>query len=105
MSLEDTLQAVANLDRLSMIRELIRIDADLQRIARGRGNRARTGTPERIRAENARHDSGRLGAFIYFLRFRTMADSTNDGDRVLCLMLAEKLEAKGQWAGECHLEC
>jgi len=100
MTLEDRIHAVANLDRVSMIRELIRIDAEMQRIAQGCGHRARRGTSERIRAENARHDSGRLGAFIYFLRFRTMADSANEADRVLCLMLAEKLKAKGQWVGQ-----
>jgi hypothetical protein len=105
MSLPDLNERVhhlSDLDRIKMIQALIRIDAQMQAIAR-KGARAKRDSPTRYRADEARSQVARLGRIIYFLRFRTPATGTTDDDFMLCDMLAKKLRAKGQWEGEYSL--
>jgi hypothetical protein len=98
--LDDRIRALSELDRIPLIQALIRIDSQLQPQAGGSGRRAKRGSMERYRAEEARAESDRLGRIIYFLRFRSPATAATAADSLLCEMLAEKLRAKGQWAGE-----
>ena len=97
--LDTRIRALSDLERIPLIQELIRIDSGKQALARA-GRRARRGTAERYRSEQARSDSDRLGQIIYFLRFRSPATNTSAEDLALCDMLADKLRAKGQWTGE-----
>ena len=99
--LDTRIRQLSDLDRVSLIRALIRVDAQAEARTRGAGSRARLGTSARNRADNARNEMARLGRIIYFLRFRSPLPG---GDEALCEMLAEKLNAKGQWTGECHPE-
>lgn len=101
--LDSTIRRLSDLDRVSLIRALIRMDAEAQRIARGAGSRAKRFSMARNRAEEARDQTNRLGAIIYFLRFRSPASSATAADLKLCAMLAEKLQAKGQWTGEADI--
>ena len=97
--LNTRIRQLSDLDRVPLINALIHMDAEMQ--ARSRtGRRARLLSTERIRADDARHASDRLGRIIYFLRFRTLAFGATSEDLALCDVLAEKLRAKGQWTGE-----
>jgi len=89
--LETRIQRLSDLDRATLIHALIWMDTVSQAQARkGRGQRA----------EQAQEDSDRLWRIIQFLRSRSPADSATAADLALCDMLAEKLQAKGQWEGE-----
>jgi hypothetical protein len=94
--------AVAELDRVPMIESLIGLDAQAQARARS-GRKARLGTVARNRADEARAQAERLGRIIYFLRFRSRPSTFTEEDARLCDILAGKLQAKGQWAGEYSL--
>lgn len=98
--LHTSIWRLSDLDRVPLIEALIRMDATAQATARGRGSRARRGTMERYRVEQASDDSDTLGRIIYFLRFRSPATHATAADLALCDELAEKLRAKGQWQGE-----
>jgi hypothetical protein len=100
--LETIIQRLSDLGRESMIRRLIHIDAQAKKLARGAGSRAKHGTPQRIRAENALSLMHSLGQIIYFLRRRLRPDKATAEVLALCDMLADKLRAKDQWKGECH---
>ena len=95
--LDTRIRRLSDLDRVSLIRALIGMDANAERITHSAGSRARSGTADRNRADAARDDINRLGAIIYFLRFRFPLP---ERDRDLCEMLARKLEAKGDWKGD-----
>jgi hypothetical protein len=97
--LDSRIRRLSDLDRVPLIQALIRIDAEMKRLARS-GRRARLGTPSRNRADDALEQTYRLGQIIYFLRFRSPATNTRPGDLAFCDMLAEKLRAKGQWTGD-----
>lgn len=98
--LKARINAHLELDRSALIAALIRMDSQAQAQAKGSGQRAKQGTTERNRAEQARDDSERLGRIIYFLRFRALATNTPEADSMLCTTLAQELEAKGQWTGD-----
>lgn len=97
--LSERIRYLSDLDRIQLIDALIRIDAQMQAIAR-KGRNAKRDSPSRYHAEEARAQVARLGRIIYFLRFRSPATGATDDDFMLCNMLAEKLRAKGQWEGE-----
>jgi hypothetical protein len=101
-NLNTRILAVADLDRVPMIETLIALDAHAQARART-GRHARLGTVTRNRADEARGEAERLGRIIYFLRFRSQPSALTDEDARLCDILATKLQAKGQWAGEYSL--
>jgi hypothetical protein len=84
--LDERIRALRGLDRLSLIRALTRIDAQLQQQAR-MGRRAKRGSNERDRAEQAKGGCDRLGRMIYFLRFRSPATDATDEDMALCINL------------------
>ncbi len=96
--LSERIRYLSDLDRVQMIDALIRIDAQMQAIARS-GRSGKRFSQVRLRAEEARSQVGRLGCIIYFLRFRTPATGRTNDDLMLCDMLAEKLRAKDQWEG------
>ena len=100
--LDNRIRRLSDLDRVPLIRELIRIDAQAQELART-GRRARLGSTTRNRAEGAQRQSERLGMIIYFLRYRSPASGARAKDMELCHILAEKLQAKGQWTGEAEI--
>jgi hypothetical protein len=97
--LDTRILALSDLDRRPLIEALIRIDAQMQSRARS-GQRAKQGSPERYRADEARSDSDRLGCIIYFLRFRSSASGATAKDMTFCKILEEKLRLKNQWTGE-----
>ncbi len=94
--LDATIRPLSDLDRADLIKTLRRIDRQMLDIARGAGGRAKLGSSARNRAEEARANCDRLGRIIYFLQFRFPLP---ERDKALCEMLAEKLQAKGQWTG------
>jgi hypothetical protein len=98
-NLDERVRSLSDLDRIPLIKALIAYDAEAERIAKA-GSRAKSGSPARYRAEEARGQIARLGRIIYFLRFRSPASGATAADQALCEMLATKLEAKGQWVGE-----
>jgi hypothetical protein len=100
--LDARILALAELDRVPLIEKLIALDAQARARARI-GRRAAHGTPTRMRADEALAESERLGRITYFLRVRDFASSTTPKYQVLCNVLAEKLTAKGQWAGKYSL--
>jgi len=57
--LDNRIRRLSDLDRVPLIRELIRIDAQAQELART-GRRARLGSTTRNRAEGAQRQSERL---------------------------------------------
>jgi hypothetical protein len=97
--LDARIRALSALDRVPMIKALIQIDSEAQSQSRT-GRRAKRGSVDRNRAEEAAAESARLGRIIYFLRFRSLATNTSARDEELCAMLAGTLQAKGQWTGE-----
>ena len=100
--LDARILALAELDRVPLIEKLIALDAQARARARI-GRRAAHGTPTRMRADEALAESERLGRITSFLRVRNFATSSTPKDEALCSTLAEKLTAKGQWAGEYSL--
>lgn len=100
--LDARILALADLDRVPLIEKLITLDTQARARARP-GRRAAHGTPARLRADEALAESDRLGRIIYFLRVRNLAARSTSKDEALCNALAEKLTAKGQWAGEYSL--
>jgi hypothetical protein len=94
--LDTRIRRLSDLDRRALVDALIRIDAEAQKRAR-RGRRARIGTRDRERSNEARYDMARPGAIIHFLRFRTHLP---ERDAALCQFLEEKLFSKGQWTGD-----
>ena len=101
--LDSKIRDLSNLDRVSLIRELIRMDAGYQHHYRI-GRRAQLGSMERYRGDEAHAHSERLGRIIYFLRFRIPAEYATAEDTKLCKELAEKFQAKGQWTGTIQSE-
>ena len=55
--LDTRILALSDLDRVSLIKDLIRLDAQAQNVAKA-GARARNGTPSRQRADEARAENG-----------------------------------------------
>ena len=94
--LDSKIRELSDLDRVSLIRELVLMDAGYQHQYRI-GRRAQLGSTERYRGDEAHARSERLGRIIYFLRFRSPAEYATADDMKLCKELAEKLQAKGQW--------
>ena len=74
-SLDARTLALSDLDRVPLINALIRIDANMQAVARAKG-RSKRNSVDRYHAEEARANSDRLGRIIYFLRFRSPATDT-----------------------------
>lgn len=97
--LDTRILVLADLDRVPLVERLIALDTQARQRARP-GRRAAPGTPTRLRADEALAESDRLGRIIHFLRVRRFATSSTPKDKLLCTTLAEKLIAKGQWAGE-----
>jgi hypothetical protein len=97
--LDTRILALADLDRVPLIEKLIALDTQARQRARP-GRRARPSTLTRALAEEALAESTRLGRVIHFLRWRSFAPSMTPTEQLLCATLAEKLTAKGQWAGE-----
>ena len=97
--LRERIWRLSGLDRVALINALIEIDAREEAKAHGAGARAKRGSVQRNRAEEARDNCDRLGKVIYFVRMRTLASGTSAGDEVLCRKLAEKLQTKDQWDG------
>jgi hypothetical protein len=100
--LDARILALADLDRVPLVEKLIALDTQARQRARP-GRRAAPGTPTRMHADEALAESVRLGRIIHFLRVRRLAASSTPRDKLLCTTLAEKLIAKGQWAGEYSL--
>ena len=98
--LDSRIRRLSEMDCIPLIRELRRIDAGVHSVASGSGSRASRGSVARNRAEDARDETARLGAIIHFLWFRFPVP---DRDRALCEMLAQKLQAKGQWTGDADI--
>jgi len=94
--LDSKIRDLSDLDRVSLINELIRMNASYQHQYRI-GTRAQPGSMDRYRGDEAHAHSERLGRIIYFLRFGIPAEYATAEDMKLCKELAEKLQAKGQW--------
>jgi hypothetical protein len=101
--LDSKMRDLSDLDRVSLINELILMNAGYQHQYRV-GRRAQLGTIERYRGDEAQAHSQRLERIIYFLRFRIPAEYATAEDMKLCKELAEKLQAKGQWTESIHSE-
>jgi hypothetical protein len=101
--LDSKIRDLSDLDRASLIAELIRMDVGYQHQCRI-GRRAQLGSMERYRGDEAHAHSERLGRIVYFLRFGTPAEHATAEDMKLCKELAEKLQAKGQWTGSIQSE-
>jgi hypothetical protein len=101
-NVNDIVRTNSELDRIPMIEALICADSDARSLAqRGRSAKRYSGLWQR--AEEAASHTARFGRIIYFLRFRSPASGATAEDLELCEMLAQKLEAKGQWRGEYSL--
>jgi len=98
--LRERILRLSDLDRVALIEALVRMDDQQRAIARGAGSRARLGSIERNRAEEAQSNCNRLGKILYFLRHRSPTFDTSTEDAALCDTLAERFRAKGQWTGE-----
>ncbi len=91
-------RSLADKDLEEIIKAIKREDAMAQNIAK-LGHRAKRGSSERFRAEEAQDRSGRCGRILSFLEYNTRSTSATPADDNLCLMIKEKLLAKGQWPG------
>jgi hypothetical protein len=101
-TLDARLLALADLNRVPLIENLILLDTRAQARVRA-GRRAARDSVIRRRADEARIESDRFGRIIYFLRFRTLADRSTIEEAALCSSLADNLTAKGQWSGDYSL--
>jgi hypothetical protein len=95
--LHDRILRFSGLGRRDLISALIRMDAK-QYAAATNGARTRGGTNARHRADEAKDKVNRLGKIIHFLRFRFPMPA--GPDESICQLLAEKLQAKGDWEGQ-----
>ena len=90
---------LSDLGRRELIDSLVRMAGQMDHRVR-HGARARIGTAERIRSDNARDERDRIGRILFFLRHRVPATGATAQDASVCQMLAEKLHSKGHWTGE-----
>jgi hypothetical protein len=97
--LDTRIQKLSERDRVSLIQELVRMADQMDARVRA-GRRAKRDSVARRLADNARAQGAHLARIIFFLRRRIPATGATAEDQRLCDMLAEKLEAKGQWVGE-----